>query len=66
MEDWQEGASAADVQASGQFGKPSGRTGASPPSRLNGQAKGIGGGKLYTGDYQTTNARGPYGKVRVR
>ena len=60
-------ATPADTVAGGIFGRPSGTTGASAPSLLNGQAKGIGSrGTAYTGDYQTTHARGPYGKVRVR
>lgn len=52
--------------AKGQFGNPSGKTGASPPSRLNGQGIGIGAAKLYQGDYSTLTKAKPYGKVRVR
>lgn len=39
-------ASASQVQAKGQFGKPSGKSGTSPLSMLSGSAKGIGKGKL--------------------
>jgi hypothetical protein len=58
------GTTNADTIANGQFGRPSGQSGASPLSQINGALNGAGNGKLNTtvpGGY-----RGPYGKVRVR
>ena len=54
----------AGVQPKGQFGKPSGKTVASPLSRLNGVLKGAGKGKPST--TVPGGSRGAYGKVRVR
>jgi hypothetical protein len=53
------------VQAKGQFGKPSGKTVASPNSALNGYSKGTGGSKPNKGT-GPLGVKGPYGKVRVR
>jgi hypothetical protein len=64
LETSDKGRTPADTVAKGQFGRPSGKSGASPMSLINGSGVGVGASNLNTS--VGPSIRKAYGKIRVR